>query len=216
MIKKILLAFVLISYSLAAQENDADLTYIKKRMDSVKEFTADVKLKVDINFINMPDKTAKIEYKKQQPIKVLSDDFVLIPKRGMDLSFNELFKYDFITVDRGIEKRNGKSYKVLNLIPTDNRSDYSIAKVLIDTINRRIVESDIQTKKDGAYVMKMNFKNQNDILPNNIEVNFEIERVKIPIRYMTKEATVDKQAYKADGIKTGKIYLTIDYLNIVH
>ena len=45
-----------------AQGVDADLLIIKNRMDSVQQFSASMKLEVDISFINMPTKFAKMSY----------------------------------------------------------------------------------------------------------------------------------------------------------
>ena len=43
---------------LSAQTVDPDLLKIKQRMDSIEQFTANLKLDVDISFINMPTKYA--------------------------------------------------------------------------------------------------------------------------------------------------------------
>src|SRR5690606_21022491 len=88
---------------LGAQEIDPDIIRIQKRMDTIEKFSANVELKVDISFINIPDKFAQIEYTKNEDTKVSSEDFVLIPKKGLDISLHQLFKYPYITLDRGTE-----------------------------------------------------------------------------------------------------------------
>ena len=115
---------------LYAQNIDTDLLKAKQRMDSIQQFSANLKLEVDINFINMPTKYATMNYTKGKPVKFSSTDFVMIPKRGLDFSMNRLFEYSFITVPRGEEIRKGVSYKAVNIIPTDKRADFSIALVL--------------------------------------------------------------------------------------
>ena len=193
-----------------SQSIDKDLLEIKERLDVVNQFTADLEMTVDISFINMPQKHAEITYERGEDLKVNSEDFVLIPKRGLDLPLNEIFKYDFITVDRGMEERNGANYKMINIIPTDDRADFSIATLLLDTINKRISESRINTKKDGAYTVKMAYAKKDDVLPSDVEVDFEVERMRLPLRYMGKEADVDKEKYRSKEVKTGKIYLKIN------
>jgi hypothetical protein len=209
--------FVWILYLLAINMNaqvDADLLKIRQRMDAIEQFTADLKLDVDIDFINMPTKSAGMTYVKGKPIKFSSDDFVMIPKRGLDFTMNMLFAYPFITVDRGTETRSGKSYKVINVIPTDKRADFSIATLLLDTGNMRIAESEINTKKDGTYTIVMKYETEKMVLPNLVEVNFEIERIKIPLNFAGKDATVDKKKMNAQGTKTGKIILRISNYRI--
>lgn len=197
-----------------AQEVDSDLLRIKQRMESIEEFTAHLTLDLDISFINMPTKTADMHYRKDKPTKFSSDEFVLIPKRGLDFSMNELLKYSFITVYRGIVERDSSFYKIINVIPTDNKADYAIATLVLDTLNQRIIESEINTKKDGSYILTMQYANEYMILPEIVLVSFEINRIKIPLNYMGKEAEIDKDELKSDGPKTGKIVLRISNYNI--
>jgi hypothetical protein len=199
---------------LSAQIVDADLLKIKHRMDSIERFTANLKLDVDISFINMPAKYAGMTYERGQPAKFTSDDFVMIPKRGLDFTLNKIFEYPVITVDRGTETRNGKQYKAINVIPTDKRADFSIATLLLDTENQRIEESEINTKKDGTYILVMKYENEKMILPKTVEVNFEIERIKIPLNFMGKGTDIDRKKMRAEGLKTGKIYLQLSNYQI--
>jgi len=197
-----------------AQGIDRDLLTIKQRMDSIEQFSANLKLDVDISFINMPTKHANMTYIQGKPTKFSSDDFVMIPKRGLDFTLDKIFEYPFITVDRGTENRNGKLYKAINVIPTDKRADFSIATLLLDTDNIRVVESEISTKKDGTYILVLKYENEKMILPDHIEVSFEIERIKIPFNFMGKGTDIDRKKMRAEGMKTGKIFLQISNYQI--
>lgn len=211
--RAIFILFSIFGFGLASAQNvDPDLMKIKQRMDSIEEFKAHLTLDLDISFINMPTKTADMHYRKDKPTKFSSDDFVMIPKRGLDFSMNELLKYSFITVDRGEVEKNGSFYKVINVIPTDNKADFAIAEIVLDTINQRIIESEINTKKDGSYTVSMQYADSDMILPELVVVSFEIDRIKIPLNYMGKDTEFDKEELKSDGPKTGKIILRIsDY-----
>ena len=215
--KHYLILFCISSVSfLGAQNIDENILSIQKRMDTIQRFLADVKLEVDISFVNIPEKHARIAYTKNEETKVFSEDFVLIPKKGLDVSLSQLFKNPFITVNRGTEMRDNKSYKVVNIIPTNKKADFSIAKAIIDTDINSIIEYEISTKKDGIYLVKINYENHTSILPSNIEVNFEIERIRIPLKYMGKDAQIDKKTYKSEESKTGTIYLSFNYTNITY
>ncbi len=207
------LIFFSVSRVLSAQVIDADLLKIKQRMDSIEEFSARLILDIDVSFINMPTKSASLHYVKDEPMKFSSEDFVLIPKRGLDFSLSELLKYPFITVNRGMGVRNGRNYKVVNVIPTDKKADFSIATLLMDTMTMRIVESEINTKKDGTYILTMHYEDNNSLLPFLVEVSFEIERMRIPLNYMGKDTEIDREKMNSEQIKTGKIILHInDYV----
>ena len=216
MMRYLILFFLSNMCFLGAQNIDSNILTIQKRMDTIETFLADVKLEVDISFVNIPEKHAKIEYVKNKETKVFSDDFVLIPKKGLDVSLYQLFKNPFITVDRGTEMRDSKSYKIVNIIPTNKKADFSIATALIDVDLNRVIEYEISTKKDGIYLVQMNYENQTSILPSNIKVKFEIERIRIPLKYMGKSAQIDKKAYKSDETKTGTIHLNFTYNQITY
>ena len=208
--KRFLIIVMILNCSSAFTQNaDPDLLKIKYRMDSIQQFSANLQLVVDINFINMPTKNATMKYIKGMPVQFASPDFVMLPKRGLDFSLNRLLEYSFITVPRGEEDRKGKKYKAVNIIPTDKRADFSIALVLIDLQNNRIAETEINTKKDGTYNLVMHYENNSKALPSQVEVNFEIEKIKIPLNFMGKDTDIDRKKMKTEAKKTGKIFLTM-------
>lgn len=197
-----------------AQQVDKDLLYIKQRMDSVKQFSATVTLDLEVPFINMPTKTAKMKYEKGKEVKFTSEDFVMLPKRGFDFSLSEIFEHPFITVDRGTEKINGKAVKVLSVIPTDNKSELALVTLYLDTKHKRIVKSEINTKKDGSYTLLMQYAANKDILPSFIEAAFAVEKLKIPLNFMGKDTKIDRKKLKEEGTKTGKIKMKITNYSI--
>jgi hypothetical protein len=193
-----------------AQKIDPDLLRIKQRMDSVQQFTAKVILDLDVPFIKMPTKTAQIKYAKGKRMEFSSDDFVMLPKRGLDFSLNEIFKYPFITVDRGTETRHGKVLKVINVIPTDNRSDLALATLYMDTRASRIAESEINTRKNGTYNLLMQYALGVSVLPAYVEATFAIERLKIPLNFMGKDTKIDRKKMRGMETKTGKIKMRFE------
>jgi hypothetical protein len=204
------ISIILISTGLiSAQEIDNDLLQIKMRMDSIKSFNAQIKLDVDISFINMPTKYGKVRYIKGEATKVISDDFIMLPKRGLDLTLNEIFEHPFITVNRGEANYKGVLCKVINIIPTTSKSDFSIATLFMDTKAKRIVQSEISTKTEGVFTAYLAYQNFIDALPSAVEVQFAVNSVKIPLRFLGKETEVDRDAIKQEGSKTGKILLTL-------
>jgi hypothetical protein len=209
MIKTLFIFLLFATQFACAQQIDPDLLRIKKRMDSVKQFSASLILDLDVPFIQMPTKTANITYAKGKKMMFTSKDFVMLPKRGLDFSLSEIFKYPFITVDRGIEKRNGRSLKVINIIPTTNQSDLALATLYMDTKAVRVVLSEINTRKEGSYTLLMNYALLKDILPNYVEATFAIEKLKIPLNFMGKGTNIDRKKMRSMETKTGKIKMQI-------
>jgi len=192
-----------------AQEMDADLMRIKNRMDAIVQFSADLQIDLEAPFINMPTKLASMHYKKGKDTKFSSNDFVVLPKRGLDFAFSELFEHPFITVNRGIEIKNNKEVKVVNVIPTDDRSDMAVATLYLDVKNERIAASEITTKKNGTYELLMEYEKKESILPSYVEVFFAMEKLKIPLNFMGNDTQIDRKTMRNMDTKTGKVILQI-------
>ncbi len=207
---------VLNCFELRAQQVDKDLLTIKQKMDAIQEFTARLELNIDVPFIKMPSKRAEMHYKKGENIDFSSSDFVFLPKRGLDFSLSEIFKYSFITVDRGTEVRSGKTLKVLNVIPTDERSSLALATLFLNVESMRIAISEITTKKQGTYTVQADYANAKAVLPNFMKVTFAIERLKIPLNFMGSDTQIDRKKMRNMDTKTGTIHIKINYLNIVN
>jgi len=192
------------------QNVDKDLLIIKGRFDKIVSASADVTLKVDIDFIEMPVKTASLEYRAGEKLKIDSEDFLIIPKRGIDLTWDQLFEYQFMTIDRGIEEGG---LKVLNVIPLDDKSDYAIMTLKLDTLNKTINYAEVTTKNEGTFNLAFQYKNQS-IFPSVIEATFLVNEINIPLNFVAKEAKVDKAKVKSDEVKEGTITLEIDWKEI--
>ncbi len=197
-----------------AQELDTDLKRIMERLESVEAYRAEVTFNVDISFIKMPTKTATLEFVKGKDLKFDSDDFVLIPKKGLDFSLSQLLEAPVFSVNRGNETLNGISYKVVNLIPTTDQSDFSIAKLYLDIEKSRVHAAEISTKKEGVYWIEFGFDSKNNVLPNKVTVQFEVEKFRIPINFMGKDTEIDRKEMRTEGPKKGAIYLDIEYQNL--
>jgi hypothetical protein len=188
---------------------DPDLLQIKQRLDSMAGFTADMSLEVDVNFINMPKKKGTLIYRKGVPAKILTDDFMLVPKRGLDFTLEQLFKYPFITVPRGSQVRNGDSLKVINVIPTSDKADFSIAELTLNISKNRIAQSKISTLRDGSYDVFFSYTDATSILPRQIKIQFEVERIRIPLSFLGQDVKVDRKLKRSEDIKKGTITLDI-------
>ena len=202
------------SLALSAQGVDEDLLRIKQRLDSVVFFQANLQLETDISFVHMPVKRALMKFEKGKPVQFSSSDFVLLPKRGLDFSLRSLFEYPVVTLVRSTSLKNGYTVKEINVIPADKRADFTIATLWLNTSLRRVETAEISTSKDGTYVLQMHYLLAPDIFPDRVEVNFEIERIRIPLNFMGKGTQIDKEKLKSEGAKTGKIFMILNNYQI--
>ena len=205
----IYLILLLLNLSPASQNVDPELMRVKERLDAIESFEVDLRLELDVSFINMPPKQASMIYKRDKPVKFSSEDFIMIPKRGLDFSFRELFQYPFISVPLGTSVENGRPIKSMHVIPQDDRSDLVMVTLHIDTELDRFVRAEVNTKKDGSYQLFFSYDNKTTILPDDLEVAFQIERIRIPFNFIGKDTDIDRKKMKEEGEKEGRIYLTM-------
>ena len=214
MIKAIsLIILVILSIHAWSQGIDQDLLEIKKDLDEVVAAKAKAHLELEVSFINMPVKYADLSYQKGKPIRYNSDNFIIIPKRGLDFSWDELFKYSFMTVDRGFETANGQTLKIINIIPLDNKADFAIITMKMDTTLLQISEAEITTKNEGTFQLYFQY-DEKLRFPSAITAEFEMEKIKIPLNFMGKDAEINRKELKENGPKTGKINLKLDWYDM--
>jgi hypothetical protein len=213
---KLLGILLLFLYSVSGfcQTAEERVLLVKSRLDSIETFLADIKLHVDISFIKMPDKEAQAAFKKSEDVVITSEDFVLIPKRGLDLSFSELFEYPFMVIDRGEVEGQSTSLLAISILPSDNKADFSVANLHIDTLKQRITWAEINTKKDGSYTLSLTYPDSRAILPTKLDVSFEMDRIRIPLNFAGSDVAIDRKKMREMDQKAGKIELTLKYRSI--
>jgi len=197
-----------------AQKADADLLMIRDRLDSIVSYKATIRLEEDISFIDMPPKQAEISFEKGQRLEVTSKDFVLLPRRGLDLSLNGLFKYPFITVNREPTELSGRLYKTVNIIPTDDSADFSIALLYLDVEKRRVVGFDLTTREEGMFRARLDYKAPGDLLPSKAVISFRVAKLKIPVNFMGKDTEIDRKKLREEGAGEGRVILNLSNYSI--
>jgi hypothetical protein len=171
-------------------------------------------MEVDISFVNMPVKYAEVSYQKGRAIRISSEDFVMIPKRGLDLTLNELYEYPFMTLNLGKVSYAGRQCEMIKVIPTTDQSDYSIATLWLDTRALRILKSQISTKKNGVFDIAYRYDREQQDLPSEIRVEFEVTGVKIPLRFLGKDTQVDREGKRENTQEKGAITLSLEAVQV--
>lgn len=201
-----------LSVGQSVESAEAIIAKMRAKTEQAIGFSANVSLALDVDFIRMPEKFARMEYKAPDSFDFDSEDFIVIPKRGLDFSFAQVFETDYSALLQGIESVNGHDCHVVKVIPK-GRSRLAIATLLIDAQSYQTRRAELVSKNHGAYVMAMDYDQKELSLPTILEISFEMEKFNLPLRYLGKNATIDKDKMKAQETKTGKITLSFtDYL----
>ncbi len=162
----------------------------------------------------MPDKHAKMYFKHPDKVRFISDEFIMLPKRGIGISTRNILEDDYIAVYGGQEKVNGKMQAVIKIIPKGNKSDIVLSTMWIDPDNALVSKVENTTRNNGSYLIQLKYTNSEFELPTEIKISFRIKNIKIPLKFIGKNSTVDKDELKKEGVKEGTVSIKLSYFDI--
>ncbi len=155
--------------------------YIKK-MDKVNDYEVDVNIKVDVEFINIKDRKAKLYYKKPDKYEIKSDDFALLPKNGAAMEYIKILKENHTAIYEAKEKAKGKELDKIKIIPTESQSDIILASIWIDAKANRLIKVEAFTKNSGSYLVELVYdKNPFDLVSKTI-IEFDLKSFQMPAK----------------------------------
>ena len=85
---KVLAALLFFASVIIGQAKDPDtlVAMVKNEFDKIEDYEVDVVIKIDINFLKVPESKAKIFFKKPDKVRLKSEGFALLPKEGLNFS----------------------------------------------------------------------------------------------------------------------------------
>jgi outer membrane lipoprotein-sorting protein len=133
------------------------LEAVNSKFSRVKDYSADIKIKVDIDLFKVPETTAKIYFKRPDKVKMESKGFAMLPKQGMNFSPNKLLSENYEAVFIRKETMDGVSLDVIKVIPLSDTSDVLLSTIWIDSKNNVIRKISSVTKKSGELNIQMKY-----------------------------------------------------------
>lgn len=189
---------------------EAVLEDLKNKYLLIEDYQSDIEIKVDVSFINIPVKKARIFYKYPDKYKFDAKGFFMLPKRGMNFSINELLNYNYMVIQIKDEVVDSAVTQVLKIIPLDNDIDVVLMTLWIDTTKLLIRKVETNTKNAGSFVMKMTYDDLNYGLPEQVKVSFDVVPLEIPMSFTGELKT---EVDSLDPSKKTKGSVTIKYSN---
>jgi len=211
--KKIILVLLLLAHFPGfSQQNHPDdlLNALKRKYKTIRDYSVDATIVVDVWFLNMPDKKAKIYYKYPDKVHVETKGFALLPKRtaGFDPGTFIGDNYSAVFVKR--EKWGNAVIDVIKTIPNDIDSDVILSTFWIDEKKLLIRRMEVNTKSGGTFLVNMDYANLPFDLPQKLVVEFEVKDMNMP-KSMTGEMPKKEKSRTGKEDKKGKV--TITYSN---
>ncbi len=201
-----------------AQADSAAVLFenLRSRLDVIKDYVADVRVKIDIAFMKVPPLDGKLYFKAPDKMKLERKGGVsILPKNNVSLTLNSMFPTGDVTViDAGTDVINGQTVKVIKVIPLQDAGQIILTKIWVDVARNLALRTETTTRDNGTVKMDLAFGNYTRLgLPDKVIVYLDVKEYKLP-----KGVTMDydasqqvKPAAKGDK-KRQKGKIEINYL----
>ena len=179
---------------------------VKQKLEKVPPYNCDIKVNIDVSFINIKERTGKMIFKNPEDIDYKIKGFAFLPKNEMGATTNDLFNSEFIAISLGIEEGN----EIIKVIPMDINAEIVTGQFWIDS-NNLISKMILITKDKGSYSAELNYGNTKYDLPSDIKIVFDVKNQKMPALL-----TGDLESYSEeiqDVNKVSKGSIKIKYFN---
>ena len=192
----------------AVDESEKLLKDAITRISKVADYTCDVELIIDVDFIKIGNRKGKLTFMKPDSIKYDIEGFALLPKIDFFSQIKKINSKEFTIIAQGTEKVSNAECKVLKIIPNKIDADLILGQLWIDNSKdvRKVV---LFTKEQGKVEFAIDYENSNFTVPKMLTLSFDIKDMKLPAG-MTGDISSLKDNTKA---KTSKGKIIIKYAN---
>ena len=159
----ILFSFFSISIYSQSEEAKSKILLVKEKLENVPAYSCDIKVKIDVSFINIKESTGKMVFKNPEEIDYKIKGFAFLPKNELGATTTDLFSSEFIAISLGYENEN----EIIKVIPMDISSEIVTGQFWINS-NNLISEMILITKDKGSYSAKLSYDGEKFDLPSNI------------------------------------------------
>jgi outer membrane lipoprotein-sorting protein len=212
MIYRILSFFILLCFPGFPQTKnpEAILEKVKLEFEKIEDYQVDVKIKVDVDFLKMPDRDATIFYKKPDKFHIDSENFALLPKSGLNFSPLGFLNYKYTAFYEKEDTINGTVTSVIKVIPLEGSADVILSSFWVDTKRNLILKVESSRKPQGTFTINLNyFKTSEGFwLPSSLVFTFTVDRSVLPRRFNEDQVSESNKTQKdSTEVETGKVYL---------
>ena len=159
---KRLLLLLLITIPLIAQEHNPNelLKKIEGNFNKIKDYSADIEIIIDVNFVDAPNSKAKIYFKQPNKVKIESDGFAIIPKQGLTFSPSELLTDSYSAIYIKSEIIDSFMVDVIKVIPLEDSSNILLSTLWVDPLYNVIRKLESVTKKIGTITIQLEYESE--------------------------------------------------------
>lgn len=209
----LLFCIVFLQTTKANAQGDPLIEKVAQKLASVNDYVAEGIMKTDVSFIKASLGKVKVYFKKPNLLKVRKEGGIsLLPKGGVSLTLNTLLNTkQYTAIQAGTQVLNGKSLRVIKLIPNDDRLDWVISTLWIDPVDALVYKTATTTKESGSYEIIMEYGAYAQYgLASKIVFSFNTKDYKLP-NGITLEFGDEEPVSKQQLLKNKKGSIEIRY-----
>ena len=196
-------SFIIYSQSESAKNK---ILLVKENLEKVPPYNCDVKINIDVSFINIKERYGKMTFLGPNDIDYKLKGFAFLPKKEMGGISSDLFNSDFIAVPLGDENGND----IIKVIPMDINADIVTGQFWIN--NQNLINKMIIISKDkGSYTAEFTYADIPYNIPSTIEMTFDVKNQKMPALLTGDLESYSEEIQDVNEISKGKI--SIKYFN---
>ncbi len=208
---KILTLFFALSTNLLTQNKDPKLILnnVVNNFNRVQNYEVNVNIKVDVEFLKVPESQAKIYFKQPDKISLKSDGFAMLPKNGFNFAPSTIIKDDYTAIYEKEEIVDGRKLTLIKVIPLGTTSDVILSTLWIDEQINAIMKIESTTKINGTFIIDFSYDEKFKYpLPSKMVFSFNIDKMNFPSSMMGNTDTRKRQQKKPeDSLTKGKVYV---------
>jgi len=201
--------FSVIEFSPQTKDPDEILDKVKEAFKVIEDYEVDIQIKIDVNFLKVPDSEAKLYFKQPDKIHVESEKFALLPRQGLDFSPLGLLSGKYTALYEREDTIRNIPTSVVKIIPLGNDNDIILSTFWVDQYRNLIIRMESTKKPTGTFTIDFTYEKYDDHfeLPSRMEFTFTVDRMMFP-RGMDGQSDADDDSDKESDRTTGKVYIT--------
>ncbi len=147
------------------------------RLDRINDYTADILIKIDVDFLKIGDTKASVYFKKPDKFKMEARGFAMIPKASFSFSPLNFLQQDFLSVYIKEDTLDAIETDVIKLIPVREDSKIILATLWIDKVHSVVLKTEANTKDKGSFRIRYRYGTHIQYgLPDTAVVFFDISK----------------------------------------
>ncbi len=177
---KIIILTILSSLTIFSQTNNIEKIFeqIKNKLDKVNDYSAEVNIAVNMDFLKMPKSKAEIFFKKPDKFKMKSSSFAILPKAGIDFNPQRILDYDFSSEFVGDTLVDESKVSLYKITPNTDTLKFVSAVLAIDETEMLIRQLILTSDNNAKVITSFSYDKQKEFaLPSELKVYFDFSEV---------------------------------------